>query len=958
MYWANLRAPIFLLFIAFLPGFLYSPLSSADCNGNGIEDTDELSEESDCNLNGILDSCEASPEIQLRGNRRYFITDQSLVDIAEGDFDSDGNVDLAVLYSEGGFGIVFGDGQGGFELRTTINTQPTARELVSAHLNGDDLKDLCLLDDGLNELSFFINQGDGQFKEEKTLSITSRSSGLVAVDFTNDQRDDLVFVNSWNHRFSVLLNDENMDFTEKVELPLEASPTQPLVADFNDDLNMDLFLFSREGEQAHIYLGDGVGGFESVDNLSVPKFSTHGVITDFDVDGHSDVIISNAAEGTISLYLGLGNGSFQKDFSFEVEGRVSFLLEGDNNSDGFDDLLVFRIIDDQESLLIYQNDGLGAYSEPRTGFIGDDLNVAISIDAFGDLAEELLIGRHRNLTVVQAQEELGLLIPETYPGNFWPESIDTGDLNGDGRQDLVVLCYESDELKIYLGTPDGNYLLEKEISTGRNPAQVEVVDLDFDGWDDIVFGSHSGAGITIGWNAKNGGFQYSVLISPARESIQQFQIADLDRDGHLDLLGVSFHANSVVTFKGRGNRQLRFLEEFSVGGRPFFPHVIDVDEDGILDLATLNRLHGDSMITLALGRGDGKFEEPIHRELEGRAESMIHEDFNSDGHEDLIIEVWQSEHFLILLGQGDGTFTEVASVPNDDYVGRIHSADLNGDMHLDLIAFHARGPSAGYSVYRGNGDGTFNLPKSYAINGRANAIGVEDVNFDQRPDLLIGSLESNDVSVIINEAVFFSVEDCNLNGSKDGCDIGLGISLDVDQNGIPDECELDCNEDSIPDRIQVLNQTVRDCNNNFIPDSCEIANGELSDCNDNQHYDACEIREGLVSDENQNSIPDVCEPKGCWIPGDCNGDDLLDVSDAICELLIMFTGTPLKLPCGNGTIFEEPNIQLLDWQGDQRVDLSDPVAMLRYLFISSPPHILAVPGAEKTQCVTIINCPR
>jgi len=81
------------------------------------------------------------------------------------------------------------------------------------------------------------------------------------------------------------------------------------------------------------------------------------------------------------------------------------------------------------------------------------------------------------------------------------------------------------------------------------------------------------------------------------------------------------------------------------------------------------------------------------------------------------------------------------------------------------------------------------------------------------------------------------------------------------------------------------------------------------------------------------------------IPGDCNEDGALDLSDAVCLLGHVFLGTPAVLPCtpAAGTL-------LVDWNDDGFVDLSDAVYGLTYLFNGGPPHELG------ELCTPIVGC--
>ena len=92
------------------------------------------------------------------------------------------------------------------------------------------------------------------------------------------------------------------------------------------------------------------------------------------------------------------------------------------------------------------------------------------------------------------------------------------------------------------------------------------------------------------------------------------------------------------------------------------------------------------------------------------------------------------------------------------------------------------------------------------------------------------------------------------------------------------------------------------------------------------------------------------------VPGDCNQDGVLDLSDAVCALGVLFTGRPSQFPCGDGTPQDPGNLALIDWQPDGSLDLSDPIGILQFLFTAGEAHPLAVPGAETTGCVSIEGC--
>ncbi len=85
---------------------------------------------------------------------------------------------------------------------------------------------------------------------------------------------------------------------------------------------------------------------------------------------------------------------------------------------------------------------------------------------------------------------------------------------------------------------------------------------------------------------------------------------------------------------------------------------------------------------------------------------------------------------------------------------------------------------------------------------------------------------------------------------------------------------------------------------------------------------------------------------GRFLPGDCNSDGSLDLSDGVCLLSHLFVGRPAELPCEGASA-----TRMNDYNGDSNVDLSDGVAVLIYLFQGGSPH------AEGVECKIVAGCP-
>jgi hypothetical protein len=97
---------------------------------------------------------------------------------------------------------------------------------------------------------------------------------------------------------------------------------------------------------------------------------------------------------------------------------------------------------------------------------------------------------------------------------------------------------------------------------------------------------------------------------------------------------------------------------------------------------------------------------------------------------------------------------------------------------------------------------------------------------------------------------------------------------------------------------------------------------------------------------------DISGGEALHLPGDANRDGTLNVTDAILTLRFITLGAEEQTPCGDGLIDTAGNKAIVDWDGNDVVNLTDGIAPLLYLFLEGAPHVrgtecIAVPGCAK-----------
>ncbi len=171
-----------------------------------------------------------------------------------------------------------------------------------------------------------------------------------------------------------------------------------------------------------------------------------------------------------------------------------------------------------------------------------------------------------------------------------------------------------------------------------------------------------------------------------------FAAGDFDGDGKADLVMHSVNPERLWFYKGNGNGTFQPPTASSPGIQNLFSAATaDLNGDGHLDL--IFGTYG--AIIVMLGNGDGTFGQPAYYSVPGgNAQSLSVADFNADGHLD--VAVAGAVDAVVLPGVGDGTFGPALTFATGFHGGTayVHAADLNGDGRPDLV-FSAGGEGDG-----------------------------------------------------------------------------------------------------------------------------------------------------------------------------------------------------------------------------------------------------------------------
>ena len=371
--------------------------------------------------------------------------------------------------------------------------------------------------------------------------------------------------------------------------------------------------------------------FSPVTFYPVGTAGFHLAAGDFNNDGRVDLVVANEGSGTVSVLLSNSDGSFQAALDSPAGASPNAIAVGDFNADGKLDVVTTQSGVPEINVLLGKGDG--TFELPQN-----------------------------------------IVLPGQFPANYtgatpldqYPTSVAVGDINHDGKIDVVVgaetsftvltgtgyygnyyTTYEDGYVNVLLGNGDGTFADPTAIHEGANtvPEGIALADVNGDGNLDVVSENAVSYDIAVLRGNGDGTFQ-AAQHSGYGGWYSNVPLGDFDGDGKLDVLmqGEMLKGNGDGTFQS--GTPLTYGANAVVG---------DINGDGKLDIAfvqssahyTYYTYYGaydpvtDDYATVLLGYGDGTFAPPTTSFLGeqvgygyGLSDAVLG-DFNNDGRPDL-----------------------------------------------------------------------------------------------------------------------------------------------------------------------------------------------------------------------------------------------------------------------------------------------------------------------------------
>jgi hypothetical protein len=551
----------------FASGGYSNTMAVGDVNGDGKPDVITADEAGSGMVSVLLGNGDGTFQAA-----KTFAVGSNPFGVAIADVNGDGKPDVLVANQNSyTAGVLLGNGDGTFQACQNFATGPGPVAVAVADLNGDGKLDIVTTGNASPDVSVLLGNGNGTFQAVQNWAIPSPAYSVAVADLNGDGKPDLVVATSNSNTVSVLLGNGNGSFTAAQPFAVGNQPGSVAVADLNGDGRPDIVTANFGDNTVSVLLNTAAppatGTFSPGATVAASggKYGAYfPTIADVNGDGKPDLIEPNYYANVVSVFLGNGDGTFQAAVNTPAGPGPTRVTVADVNGDGIPDLAVTYYGANEVAVLL--GNGNGTF-KPATQVLqtgNDPQNIQVA-DLNGDGKPDLAVSSFSStgVMVFLGNGNGTFQAAQNFSVGSNSYHVAVADVNGDGKPDIISsngdYTPSSYGVSVLLGNGNGTFQAAQTTALSAKPFFLDVGDINGDGKPDLVAGTFSGSsypnysgGVVVLLGNGNGTFTAGLNMNLGLENFYQ-TLADVNGDGKLDLVTASFTKDIASVYLGNGD---------------------------------------------------------------------------------------------------------------------------------------------------------------------------------------------------------------------------------------------------------------------------------------------------------------------------------------------------------------------------------------------------------------------
>ena len=581
----------------------------------------------------------------------------------------------------------------------SVNFYP--ENVTIGDLNNDKIPDIMSYGKLSSGISFLQGKGKGKFKTSRTLFENIPVSDLSLIALNGDNIVDVALHNWLINETILYLGLGKLKFSEQTVLSFSEDSVRTLFEDFNGDKLADVAVSSAKDRTIQILEGDGLGNFSFSQALPIYSISSKLLKGSFQGFDSKDIVLVDGSSNTFSLFLNKNNGKFYDEIVYGIDPEPSEILVGDVNGDGLSDIVRFGKRRSEYCVTWNSSTEFSSKSEETSFAVGLKPNNLFVLDLNGDGKDDIVVSNLESstLSVLMSNTrnfsgQISLETPEKPVSvSLYAKTDSTVTLytvhQENPKISLITLRKEKDSLSARMGDVE-----QFSISLPEKPITV-LPDVSYmeKGISLYAFMSSATNSIIFYQQVKGTRFITKSLMPVIPSKIVFSTINDLNNDGKTDLLYVYSDINSQNNLLGvtlndsTGNFKGKVYSTILPDSTIKRAMIFIDDFNGDQNKDCLLYTEPDNSLRLSLGNKENQFErfESVEESLAVKSPDQIQTyDFDNDGILDILFADRTTDGLMFFRGKGNGKFYHRVRLADLPKESIFRCGDFNGDSAVDI----------------------------------------------------------------------------------------------------------------------------------------------------------------------------------------------------------------------------------------------------------------------------------